>query len=49
MKLLLAFLLGILVAHLWNNPDVVEQWKTEAESRWQMIQTAVHAATEQTP
>ena len=27
MRLILAFLLGILVAHLWNNPGAVVEWK----------------------
>jgi hypothetical protein len=31
MRLLLAFLVGILVAHLWNNPEAVISWKSQLE------------------
>jgi len=46
MRLILAFLLGILVTHLWNNPTAVDTWRTEAENRIDRFLSGVHAATE---
>ena len=46
MRLIMFFILGIIVANAWNNPDMVNSWITQASQILNELKAQVHAATE---
>lgn len=47
MRTIIVFLIGVAVGHAWNNPELVDTWKTIGNALYDDTKSAIHAATEE--
>ena len=44
---IIGFVLGVLGTVIWQNPDVVQEWRDQGQARWDQFNAGIEAASEQ--